>query len=119
MSRRTCPVAKGSTRLEPLCNVLILFSLVHTQESRVAALLTRDICRIVRGWRTSHKVGTRGVRRETQRKAHQSLTGEQRDQLQFAKEQYRIGLELDFLGILDCPVLLSTDISISVTSRYT
>jgi len=77
------------------------------------------VSRIVYGWRTSskHRVETRGARRPKQRAMYRNLTSEQKTRLRFMEVKYRIELELEFLEITDCPITLSTDTSISITSR--
>lgn len=45
------------------------------------------------------------------------LTAAQKEEIRFAKEAYRLELDLEYIGIADCPVRLSSDSTVSMKKR--
>ena len=65
----------------------------------------------------SYPRGSRGAKRPRQRAMYAKLTAAQKEEIRFAKEAYRLELDLEYIGIADCPVRLSSDSTVSMKKR--
>jgi hypothetical protein len=61
--------------------------------------------------------GPRGARRSRLSAAYNRLTEDEKEELRFAKEEYKLQRMLEYIGAADCPVTLSQDSSVPLKLR--